>query len=84
MKIAVSIPDPVFTEAEHLARRLGTTRSDLYARALRAFVGAYSPDPVTAAMNRTLDAIADIDPADDDADDFTRQAARRVLKSAEW
>lgn len=78
MKVAVSIPDPVFADAEALAKRLRTTRSDIYARALHAFVGAHAPDRVTQAMNETLDAI------DDDANDFGRFAAVRILKNVEW
>lgn len=38
MKTAVSIPDPVFDAAEELARRLGVSRSELYARALADFL----------------------------------------------
>jgi metal-responsive CopG/Arc/MetJ family transcriptional regulator len=38
MKIAVSIPDEVFAEAESLAQRLNTSRSELYSRALTEFV----------------------------------------------
>ena len=38
MKTAISIPDPLFEEAEALAHRLHVSRSELYATALRAFV----------------------------------------------
>lgn len=38
MKTAVSIPNPVFEAAEELARRLGVSRSELYARALADFL----------------------------------------------
>lgn len=38
MKTAVSIPNPVFEAAEDLARRLGVSRSELYARALSDFL----------------------------------------------
>ena len=34
MKVAVSIPDPIFAEAETLAKRFKTSRSKLYGRAL--------------------------------------------------
>lgn len=78
MKVAVSIPDPVFSEAELLAWRLGTTRSDVYARALIAFIGAQAPDCVNQAMNDVVDAIG---PA---PDAFVRAATRRVLDQVEW
>lgn len=38
MKTAVSIPDPLFKEAERLTKRLRIPRSQLYARALEAYV----------------------------------------------
>lgn len=77
MNVAVSIPDPVFAEAEALAARLGTSRSDLYARALNAFVGAHSPDRVTAARDAVVDAIGT------EPDAFARTAADRALKRVE-
>ncbi|MGH9066982.1 MAG: hypothetical protein ACRD0J_05780 [Acidimicrobiales bacterium] len=56
MKVAVSLPDGVFQEAEALAERLGMNRSQLYARALEAYVGSQEDDPVT----RRLDELADL------------------------
>ncbi len=38
MKTAVSIPDPLFEEAERLSKRLRIPRSQLYAKALEAYV----------------------------------------------
>ena len=78
MKVAVSIPDPVFDEAELLARRLNTSRSEIYSRALAAFVGDHAPDRVTAAMNRVVDSL------DQQPDDFGPTAARRVFNRVEW
>lgn len=78
MKVAVSIPDEVFDEAELLARQLNTSRSDLYARALAAFVGTRAPDRVTEAMNEVVDAVGEA------PDDFARAAARRVFDRVEW
>jgi metal-responsive CopG/Arc/MetJ family transcriptional regulator len=40
VKTAVSLPDPLFQTAERMARRLGLSRSRLYAQALEAFVEA--------------------------------------------
>ncbi len=78
MKVAVSIPDPVFNEAEQLAKRMKTSRSEIYARALAAYVGDHAPDHVTKAMNQAVDAIGPED------DDFVRAAARRALERVEW
>lgn len=38
MKTAVSIPDDVFYAAEELSRRLGLSRSELYTKAVAAFL----------------------------------------------
>jgi metal-responsive CopG/Arc/MetJ family transcriptional regulator len=38
MKTAVSIPDDVFYAAEELSERLGLSRSELYAKAIAAFL----------------------------------------------
>lgn len=79
MKIAVSIPDEVFAEAESLARQLNASRSEVYSRALREFLGRHAPDRVTERMNETLSRIGE-----QAADPFTKHAARRVLKRVEW
>jgi len=52
MKTAVSVPDAVFREAEQLAKRLGKSRSDLYATALAAFLEAHRRDDITARLNQ--------------------------------
>jgi predicted transcriptional regulator len=78
MKTAVSIPGDVFSEAEELARRLRTSRSRLYSRALAEFVARHSPDRVTEAMNRVVD---EVGPG---ADPLVVRAARAVLERVEW
>ncbi len=77
MKVAVSIPDPIFAEAEALAARLKTSRSHVYARALESFVKAHSRD-VTSQLNSVIDSIGPED------DSFRRRAAQRVLERIEW
>ena len=78
MKVAVSIPDPIFAEAEALAKRFGTSRSELYRRALGEFISRHAADPITRAMNEVVDAVGA------DADEFSAKSARRVLKRVEW
>ncbi len=78
MKTAVSIPDPVFNEADALAKRMGITRSKLYARALGAFVATQTSDRITQAMNDSIDA------AGNGADPFAKEGARRILERSEW
>ncbi len=51
MKVAVSIPDPVFEAAEDLARRLGKSRSQIYADALSEYLQEHRSDAVTERLN---------------------------------
>ena len=53
MKTAISIPNPLFEEAEALAHRLHLSRSELYANALRAFVDQHDE----ASRRLALDAV---------------------------
>ncbi len=78
MKTAISIPDKVFKEAERLANRLHTSRSQLYTRALAEFIARHDDDQVAAAMNAVVD---EVGPA---LDAFTREAARQTLRRVEW
>jgi metal-responsive CopG/Arc/MetJ family transcriptional regulator len=79
MKVAISIPDDIFDEAESLARRLNTSRSELYSRALTEFVGNHAPEPLTERMNHV---VADIGVEEPEV--FRTEAARRVFKRTEW
>ena len=78
MKIAVSIPDDIFEEAERLASRLQTSRSQLYARALSELVARHDDDEVAASMTRVVDEVGS------EIDDFTREAAHQTLRRVEW
>jgi len=78
MKIAVSVPNEVFDRAERLAKRLEVSRSELYSRALREYLARHSPDEVTRALDRVCEEL------DTSADDFVREASRRVFEGTEW
>lgn len=78
MKTAISLPDEVFEEAEHLAKRLKLSRSQLYSKALSEFVSRHSPDEVTDSFNRVC---AEIDGKPDPA---FQSAARKLLENSEW
>jgi len=78
MKVAVSIPDRVFQDAERLAARMKTSRSALYARALAAFVGEHAHESVTEKINAVVDS------AGTPSDPFSRAAARQVFERVEW
>jgi len=78
MKTALSIPDDVFEQGERLARRLHTSRSRLYARALADFVAQHEDDRITSSMNEVLREVGA------ETDEFTQRAARQALRRVEW
>ena len=78
MKVAVSIPDPVFAQGEALAKRMKLSRSKLYAKALDAFVADNSSDWTSEDINAVLDKIGN------EPDPFVIEAARQTLKRVEW
>lgn len=51
MKTAISIPDPIFEEADELAERLGISRSQLYTTAVSQFVAMHREEAITEALN---------------------------------
>jgi metal-responsive CopG/Arc/MetJ family transcriptional regulator len=78
MKTAVSVPNEVFERAERLAKRQKVSRSELYSRALREYLARHAPNEVTAALNVLCEEL------DTEAEDFVREAGRRVLESSDW
>jgi hypothetical protein len=77
MKTAISIPDDLFADAEMLARKFRTSRSELYSRAVREYVARHSTDDVTEA----LDLLCQEAPAESG---FATEASHRTLESSEW
>jgi len=52
MKTAISIPEPLFHAAERLARRLGISRSALFQKAVKEFLGDHEDREVTDALDK--------------------------------
>lgn len=52
MKTAISLPDPVFEQAKALAQQLGLSRSQLYAKALQAYLKRYNRDRILLKLNQ--------------------------------
>lgn len=75
MKIAISIADDLFAEAEQVASRLGLNRSQLYARAIQRFLESQGADPVT----KKLDALAGEFSAGPGA-----ELGRRLIEKGAW
>jgi metal-responsive CopG/Arc/MetJ family transcriptional regulator len=51
MEVAVSIPDDVFRSADSRAKRLGISRSELYATAIAEFLSRRRSKQVTARLD---------------------------------
>jgi metal-responsive CopG/Arc/MetJ family transcriptional regulator len=65
MKTAISIPDPLFRAADRLAQRLGISRSQVFQRAVSAYLEAHQDERVTEALNSVYeksDADVGLDP----------------------
>jgi metal-responsive CopG/Arc/MetJ family transcriptional regulator len=63
MKTAISLPDPVFEEAESLAKQLGVSRSELYTKALKAYLRKYNHDRILNKLNAVYaEASSEADP----------------------
>ena len=52
MKTAISLPDPVFEKAEALAQQLGVSRSELYTKALQAYLKRYNREQILLKLNQ--------------------------------
>ncbi|MBD2452852.1 ribbon-helix-helix domain-containing protein [Nostoc sp. FACHB-87] len=52
MKTAISLPDSVFEEAEALATQLGISRSELYTKALQAYLQKYNRNQILSKLNQ--------------------------------
>lgn len=78
MKVALSIPDDVFESAESLGKRLGVSRSRLYATALAEFVAKHRGRKITERLNAVYSSgESGIDPA-------TRRMQRRTIGPEPW
>ena len=78
MKTAISLPDDLFRHGDALAKRLGVSRSELYARALEEYVGKHRADQVTKRLNAVY-ATENSRP-----DPKFVRAQRRVLQRETW
>jgi hypothetical protein len=79
MKVAISVPDPLFRQAESAARRLRIPRSQLYARALEVFLSQQSRPDVTERLNAVHGASKG-----ESSDPAWLDTGLAVLRRAEW
>ncbi len=79
MKSAISIPDRLFREAERAARKLRVSRSELYRRALEAYLDSQRQRDVKASYDAAF-----AEPESPTEQEFRRRAARKALLAVEW
>lgn len=78
MKTAISIPDPLFAEAERFAHDNGMSRSELFTRAVQSYMAAHRYQGVTAALDTLyVQAQAELDPR-------IAQAQARAIGKEDW
>ena len=82
MKVAVSIPDPVFAKADALAKQLKLPRSKIYARALDEFVERHSADRLTELANALADEMSEEERSETRL--IVRAGSRTALRHTEW
>jgi metal-responsive CopG/Arc/MetJ family transcriptional regulator len=78
MKTAISIPDPLFREAERLTKRLRIPRSQLYARALEEYLQRQR----SKGIKEALDAVYGSESSELEPD--LAAAAYHVLAKEKW
>lgn len=80
MKTAISLPDELFAEADSLARRLGMSRSRLYATALEDYIARHQAKRVS----ERLDAVYGTPQQETGLDPALARAQLRALGRSEW
>jgi len=78
MKTAISIPDDVFEAADRTARKLGVSRSELYATAVHEFIERHRVEDVTARLNEVYASTSS------DLDDQLYKMQSRLLAKESW
>jgi metal-responsive CopG/Arc/MetJ family transcriptional regulator len=78
MKTAISIPEPVFQQAERLARERKVSRSELYTDAIRSYLAEHNTVDITARLNEVYGE------ANSSLDDGLAQIQFANLPKEEW
>lgn len=79
MKVAISVPDRIYRAAERAARRLRVPRSQLYARAVEAYLAQEARENVTERLNAVY-----AEQPTGERDRFVQAAARATLRRNRW
>jgi len=78
MKTAISIPDPLFASCADVAKKMGMSRSRLYATALAEYIAKQRQARVTERLNAVYATEESRIPDD------LKQALRRTWARQEW
>jgi hypothetical protein len=79
MKVAISLPDQLFAEAERFAGRSGRSLSRLCSEAVAEFLARHAPDQVSESINRATGL-----PDSRTEAEFAVAASRRMLRKEKW
>jgi hypothetical protein len=83
VKIAISVPDPVFADVEGAVARLGVSRSEFFATAARRYLDELDRGSLTASVNEAV-ALLGGSAGDDATRGWMADAARRTFDREEW
>lgn len=78
MKTAISIPDEVFEAADRAAKKLGVSRSELYATAVHEFIERHQVEDVTERLNEVYSSTKS------DLDDHLSMMQSQLLAKESW
>ncbi len=78
MRTTLALPGALVREADRLARRKRTSRSEIIAAAVAEYVARHDPEVVTTALNRLAGRL------DTKLDEPLSAASRRLLWRSEW
>ena len=78
MKTAISIPAPLLEAAEQFAKRMGLSRSQLYAVALQEYLPAHKRDRITQQLDAVYAA------QDSSLEPFFVQLQAQTLSFESW
>ena len=78
MKTAISLPDDLFNEADHLAKLMGISRSELYQKAIDEFLRKNKSMNVTEKLNEVYSKESS------ELDAFATEANRRIFEDEDW
>lgn len=80
MKTAISLPDETYDQATALAKKLGMSRSEFFARAAEKYAIELSASSLTADINQALEAAG----SDDSAAAAASAGRRRLAVEDDW